>query len=87
MGMTGLVSPSGGREHVLPLAPDGQMMMVLMLLTWLFQLWYAMKQIGQPMLALLLLWLGFMSSGSVLAACGRATAATSHLGGRERLEA
>ena len=56
--MTGLVSPSGGKEHVIPLAPDGQMMMVLML-TWLLNnCGNALKQIGQPMLALLLLWLG-----------------------------
>ena len=56
--MTGLVSPSGGREHVIPLAPGGQMMMVLML-TWLLYCGNALEQIGQPMLALLLLlWLG-----------------------------
>ena len=64
--MTGLVSPSGGREHVFPLAPDGQMMMVLMLLTWLLNnCGNALKQIGQPMLAPLLLWLGIYDvSGS-----------------------
>ena len=42
--MTGLVSPFGGREHVIPLAPGRQMMMIMML-TWLLYCGNALKQI------------------------------------------